>query len=140
MGAGADRAFAGAPIHTRPPSRQSCFAGLDHTVDPNEPMPPTGLSQAEANRRLQTEGPNELSPPTRRTPLHIALEVAREPMFQLLLAAGGLYLLLGDRAEAGMLLAFVALTAGITVVQEQRTEHALEALRDLTQAGEAGET
>jgi Ca2+-transporting ATPase len=95
-------------------------------------MPATGLSQAEAKRRLQTEGPNELSPPKRRTPLRIALEVAREPMFQLLLAAGGLYLLLGDRAEAGMLLAFVALTAGITVVQEQRTERALEALRDLT--------
>ncbi len=101
-------------------------------MNPHETSPPTGLSQAEAARRLLADGPNELLPPKRRTPLRIVLEVAREPMFQLLLAAGGLYLLLGDRAEAAMLLAFVVLTAAITVVQEQRTERALEALRDLT--------
>jgi len=64
--------------------------------------------------------------------LAIALEVAREPMFQLLVAAGLIYLLLGDLGEASMLLAFVAVTIAITITQEQRTEHALEALRDLT--------
>ena len=93
---------------------------------------PQGLTQAEAEARLRAEGPNELRPPQKRTPWHIALEAAREPMFQLLLAAGLLYLLLGDRGEAFMLLAFVALTVLITVVQEQRTEKALESLRDLT--------
>ena len=93
---------------------------------------PQGLTQAEAQARLRAEGPNELRPPQKRMPWHIALEAAREPMFQLLLAAGLLYLLLGDRGEAFMLLAFVALTVLITVVQEQRTEKALESLRDLT--------
>ena len=91
-----------------------------------------GLTQTEAAQRLQVDGPNELAPPKPRTPWHMVLDVAREPMFQLLMAAGLLYLLLGDFGEAMMLLAFVFLTAVITVVQEHRTEKALEALRDLT--------
>jgi len=93
---------------------------------------PEGLTEAEAARRLQRDGPNELAPRRRRTAWHIGLEVAREPMFQLLVAAGLIYLLLGDVGEAAMLLAFVAVTIAITITQEQRTEHALEALRDLT--------
>jgi Ca2+-transporting ATPase len=93
---------------------------------------PRGLTQAEAAARLAADGPNELAPPQRRTPWRIVLEVVREPMFLLLVAAGLLYLLLGDRGEAAVLLVFVAVTVGITVVQERRTERALEALRDLS--------
>jgi Ca2+-transporting ATPase len=59
-------------------------------------------------------------------------ELLREPMLLLLLAAGGIYLLLGDRGEALMLLGFVAVTVLISLSQEQRTERVLEALRDLT--------
>lgn len=101
-------------------------------MNPPKLTPDQGLTSSEAAARLQADGPNELTPPKPRTPWHIALEVAREPMFQLLLAAGILYLFLGDMGEALMLLAFVAMTVAITVVQEQRTEKALEALRDLT--------
>jgi Ca2+-transporting ATPase len=93
---------------------------------------PEGLTETEAAGRLHSDGPNELTPQRRRTAWHIGLEVAREPMFQLLVAAGLIYLLLGDLGEAAMLLAFVAVTIAITITQEQRTEHALEALRDLT--------
>ena len=91
-----------------------------------------GLSQAEAAQRLAAEGPNELPQAARRTLWRIALEVAREPMFQLLVAAGALYLVMGDGGEAAMLLAFVVMTMAITITQEQRTERVLEALRDLT--------
>jgi Ca2+-transporting ATPase len=90
--------------------------------------PPTGLSPAEAASRLAKEGPNQLQTTKPRTAWHMALEVAREPMFQMLLAAGLLYLLLGNRGEALMLLAFVGLTVVITVVQGQRTEQALRNL------------
>jgi Ca2+-transporting ATPase len=92
----------------------------------------SGLSATEAARRLQAEGPNELTPSQQRRLGAILAEVAREPMFQLLAAAGALYLLLGDVGEAAMLLAFVCLTVAITVWQGLRTERALEALRDLT--------
>jgi Ca2+-transporting ATPase len=64
--------------------------------------------------------------------LRIAFEVAREPMFLLLVAAGTLYLLTGKIDDALMLLGFVFVVMGITIVQEQRTEHALEALRSLS--------
>ena len=100
----------------------------------NEPVPQiaVGLTSEQAAQRLAQDGPNELSPPQRRTLWHMLAELAREPMLQLLLAAGAIYLLLGDRGEALMLLAFVLVTVVISVSQEQRTEHVLEALRDLT--------
>ena len=59
-----------------------------------------GLSEAEAQVRLKTEGYNELPRPDRRTPLRIVLEVLREPMLALLLGGGAVYLALGDLKEA----------------------------------------
>ncbi|HMM73311.1 MAG TPA: cation-transporting P-type ATPase, partial [Rhodocyclaceae bacterium] len=47
-----------------------------------------GLSPAEAAARLAAEGCNELPGTRPRTTLAIALEVLREPMFLLLVAAG----------------------------------------------------
>jgi hypothetical protein len=58
--------------------------------------------------------------------------VFTEPMFLMLLVAGGIYLLLGDRAEAALLLAFVFVVIGITLAQERKTQRALESLRDLS--------
>lgn len=91
-----------------------------------------GLSEIDAQSRLKEEGYNELPQPDRRTPLRIVLEVLREPMLALLLCGGVIYLALGDRVEALILLCFATLSVVITVVQETRTEHVLEALRDLT--------
>ncbi len=90
-----------------------------------------GLSAAEAAARLRQEGHNELPTAVRRTELRILLEVVRQPMFALLVAGGGVYLLLGDRVEAVLLLAFASLSVLITIVQESRSERVLEALRNL---------
>ena len=92
----------------------------------------SGLSEVEAQTRLQSEGHNELPRQDRRTPLRIVLEVFREPMFALLLGGGFIYLLLGDLKEALILLGFAIMSVAITVIQETRTERVLEALRDLT--------
>ena len=92
----------------------------------------TGLTQQEALARLNIDGPNELPSSKRRSGLAIAFEVIREPMFLLLVACGIVYLLLGEPKEALMLLSFVFVIMGITIVQERRTERALEALRDLS--------
>ncbi|MGB8814610.1 MAG: cation-translocating P-type ATPase [Paracoccaceae bacterium] len=92
----------------------------------------TGLDDAEAQARLETEGYNELPRQKRRSGLRIVAEVLREPMLALLIGGGVVYLLLGSRHEALILLAFACLSVGITVVQEARTERVLEALRDLT--------
>lgn len=93
---------------------------------------PSGLSAEQAARQLALDGPNELPRPPRRTGWHILLEVAREPMFQLLATAVAIYFMLGDRAEASVLLAFLGVIVAITLVQERRTERVLEALRDMT--------
>lgn len=91
-----------------------------------------GLSATQARERLERDGPNELPRARRRTPFRIVIEVLREPMLAMLLAAGGAYLLLGDTAEALILLLFAVLSILVTVVQEARTEHVLETLRDLS--------
>jgi Ca2+-transporting ATPase len=81
---------------------------------------------------MAEDGPNELPSSRRRCTLAIAFEVVREPMFLLLVACGVVYLLLGEPKEALMLLGFVFVIMGITIVQERRTERALDALRDLS--------
>src|SRR5450830_1284528 len=91
-----------------------------------------GLSQAEVNKRLKTEGMNELPSSDKRDLFGIALEVLREPMFLLLVVAGAIYLLLGDVSDALMLLGFVWVVMAITIYQENKTERVLESLRDLT--------
>jgi Ca2+-transporting ATPase len=92
----------------------------------------SGISEVEAQQRLQSEGYNELPHQDRRTPFRIILEVVREPMLALLLGGGFIYLLLGDLKEALILLGFATMSVAITVIQETRTERVLEALRDLS--------
>ncbi len=107
------------------PSRETDLAEL-------APIRKTGVSEAEARRRLETEGYNELPRGGRRSILKVVGEVVREPMLSLLIAGGVIYFLIGDRTEASMLLVFASLSIIITVVQETRTERVIEALRDLT--------
>jgi Ca2+-transporting ATPase len=91
-----------------------------------------GLSSAEARARLEREGFNELPATGGRSGVRIAGEVIREPMFALLIAAATIYAVLGDRGEALMLLAFATISVSIAIIQQGRSEKALEALRDLT--------
>jgi P-type Ca2+ transporter type 2C len=92
----------------------------------------SGLSHATAIVRLKSEGVNELPISDKRDLFGIALEVVCEPMFLLLVAAGAIYLLLGDISDALMLLGFVCIVMAITIYQENKTERVLETLRDLT--------
>ena len=92
----------------------------------------TGLSEVEAAGRLAAEGYNELPSAGERGLFSLAFGVVREPMFLLLVACGVLYLVLGDLNEALMLLGFVFFVMGLTLYQERKTEHALDALRDLS--------
>src|ERR1019366_10482692 len=82
----------------------------------------SGLSEREARERMNRDGANELPSQKSRGMLRIALEVAREPMFLLLLAAGGLYLATGKRTDAVMLLGFVFVVMAITIIQGRKTE------------------
>ncbi|HET7006966.1 MAG TPA: HAD-IC family P-type ATPase, partial [Candidatus Binatia bacterium] len=91
-----------------------------------------GLASAEARLRLSQDGYNEIPSATQRNTLTIALSVASEPMFLLLIASAAIYLALGDVREAAVLFASVFVILTITIFQERKTERALEALRDLS--------
>jgi len=91
-----------------------------------------GLTADQAARQLAADGPNELPSARPRTVFDIALEVVREPMLLLLIATGIVYVLLGDLPEALALLAAIGLVVGISLYQAQKTERALQALRDLS--------
>ena len=108
-----------------PRTRNAATAVLDARTD-------RGLTRHEAAARLAAAGRNELPAQGRRTLLRIAVGVFREPMFLMIVAAGLLYLVLGDTGEALLLLAFVGIVLGITIVEERKTERVLEALRDLS--------
>ncbi len=97
-------------------------------------MPDTaaGLSGPEAARRLREAGFNELPSSKPKSLWRIAGDMLREPMLLLLLSCSVIYFLLGDVREAVVLSVFVNLVIGIEIYQQQKTERALEALRDLS--------
>ncbi|WBY01663.1 HAD-IC family P-type ATPase [Ramlibacter tataouinensis] len=98
-------------------------------AQPSNASGPAGLTTAQARARLLRQGPNEVEAPRRR--LAWLAEVGTEPMFLLLLAAAGLYLLIGEPAD-GLLLAFFAcMTVGLVLWQRRRSDRALASLRSL---------
>lgn len=93
----------------------------------------SGLTKEEAARRLAEFGPNAIARRERRTLGRIARETLREPMFLLLVAAAVLYLVFGDLAEGIFLTGGALLSFILVLVQEARSERALEALNALAE-------
>jgi len=91
-----------------------------------------GLTSTEAARRLAADGANELTQDGRRRVWQIAFEVLREPMLLMLLAAGAIYISLGDLHEALPIVVLASASIVVAIVQEARSERVLDALRDLT--------
>ena len=91
-----------------------------------------GLTEAEASARLKADGANELPAAKSRNLLATIWDVLREPMILLLVGAGIIYLFLGELRDSIVLLASVFVVVGIDLFQQRKTEHALEALRDLS--------
>lgn len=92
-----------------------------------------GLTEDEAASRLVSHGPNVIHEPKRRTVVQIVRDTLREPMFLLLLAAASLYLLVGDLAEGIFLSIGALLSLSLVIIQEARSEHALQALNALAE-------
>lgn len=108
-------------------------AMMNSTVNPTpDRLAVTGLTGPAAAERLALEGYNELPSARPRSMVALAWDVVREPMFVLLVAAGTIYLMLGDTRQALMLFVMVVVVIGITLYQVRKTERALDALRDLT--------
>ena len=91
-----------------------------------------GLSSQEATQLLAIHGPNQIEPTAKRGLGALLLEITREPMLLLLVAAGIVNFLLAEPLDAWMLIAMVSFVVGVTLVQGRRTENAVAALRNLT--------
>ncbi|MBX3048221.1 MAG: cation-translocating P-type ATPase [Anaerolineales bacterium] len=90
-----------------------------------------GLSEAEAQQRLQKYGPNRLEEAPPKGFLAMLWEQLNNFVVYLLFAAAGISMVLGEWVEASAVLAIVVLNAGFGIIQERRAEQALAALRQL---------
>ncbi len=91
-----------------------------------------GLSEDEAAKKLAKDGYNQISSGNKRSNFSIIIAVLKEPMFLLLMSCGTIYLIMGDKQEALILLSFVFIVIGITFYQEHKAERTLEALQNLS--------
>ncbi|HZM22957.1 MAG TPA: cation-translocating P-type ATPase [Anaerolineales bacterium] len=91
----------------------------------------SGLTSAEAKRRLEHYGPNQLTEAPRPTFLQMLWEQLNNFVVILLIVASVISALLGDYVEAAAIMAIVVLNAVLGIVQERRAEEALAALKKL---------
>lgn len=90
-----------------------------------------GLTQTEAEERLNQYGPNELKSGQRTTPLMILFEQFKNIFVIILLLAVALSAVLGHALEAVAIAVIVLFSVVFGFVQEYRAERAIEALREM---------
>ena len=90
-----------------------------------------GLTVAEAARRLNEFGPNELQAAGRISPWTILLEQFKNVLIIILLLATALSAFLGHGVEAIAITVIVLFAVILGFVQEYRAERAIEALREM---------
>lgn len=90
-----------------------------------------GLTNAEAQARLERYGPNELKEKPRPGFLKLLLDQFNNFLIIILIVAAVLSLLLGEVADALAIIAIVILNAVLGVVQESKAEQALAALKKM---------
>ena len=91
----------------------------------------TGLTTAEAGRRLETHGPNELQAVARTSPWHTFGAQFRNVLVIILLVAAAMSGVLGHAIEAAAIAIIVLFAVVLGFIQEYRAERALEALREM---------
>ncbi|MBM9590936.1 HAD-IC family P-type ATPase, partial [Leptospira sp. 201903075] len=90
-----------------------------------------GLTQEQVRKNRAQYGANEISSSQKKGIFQMLFGVVTEPMILLLISISIVYLLLGDRGEAVLLLFSVLGIITITFIQEKKTETAISALRSL---------
>ncbi len=91
----------------------------------------SGLDEAEAQRRLEQYGPNELTEQEGRSPWMILLDQLKGVMILILFAAVLISVFLGDYADAIAILAIIILNAALGFQQEYKAERSMAALKKL---------
>ncbi len=107
-----------------------------HHIDPDEIIqqldsPAKGLSQAEAQKRLERVGYNRLPAAEKEGILKRFFKHFHNLLIYVLLAAALLTTLLGHWIDTGVILAVVIINAVIGFIQEGKAEEALEGIRKM---------
>lgn len=92
----------------------------------------TGLTSAEAKKRQEQYGKNELEKTKKPGFFKKILKTFSEPMFLLLIIAASVYFILGEPVDGVVMLIFVLAVISIQIVQERKTDKTLAALKDLS--------
>ncbi|WP_411676583.1 cation-translocating P-type ATPase [Caproicibacter sp.] len=93
---------------------------------------PDGLTPEEAERRLEEWGPNRLKDAEKKSMLIRLKEQLLNPMILILIAAALISGLMGEAADASVILFVVVLNSVLGIVQESKSEKAIEALQSMT--------
>ena len=91
-----------------------------------------GLSQEEAEKRLNEYGPNELRKEKGISPIRLFIEQFTDILIIILLIATALSIAIGETIDALIILAIVIASAVLGFVEEYRSEKAVEALKKMT--------
>lgn len=91
-----------------------------------------GLSEAEARKRLEQNGKNELKEGKKKSVAEAFFEQLNDPLIYVLLVAVIISLLLHEVSDAMIILVVVTVNAVVGVIQEGKAQKALEALKGLT--------
>ncbi len=94
--------------------------------------PATGLTDVQAQERLEKFGLNKLKGKPKKSLLALFLSQLKDMLIYVLLAAAVITLIIGEIADSVIILLVVILNAVIGVIQEYKAEKAVEALQKMT--------
>lgn len=94
--------------------------------------PECGVRAQEISARRAQYGANEFEREQKASVLKMLADQVRDPMIIILLAGALISAFLREFIDAGIIVAVVALNALIGVMQQYRSEKALEALKDMS--------
>lgn len=90
-----------------------------------------GLSEAEANRRYEINGGNELKGKKKKTLPETFLEQLNDPLIYVLIAAAIVSVILHEISDAVIIIVVVLVNSIVGMVQEGKAQKALESLKKL---------
>jgi P-type Ca2+ transporter type 2C len=93
--------------------------------------PRQGLTAAEAQRRLQVHGYNELREEAKTSPFILFINQFKNTLIVILAVATILSAIIGDLLDAAIIMAIIVFCALLGFIQEYRAERALDALKKM---------
>jgi Ca2+-transporting ATPase len=108
---------------------------IDEAAQRLEANPQSGLSSADAAKRLAQFGANELKEKRARSPWRMLLDQFADFMIIVLIGAAVVSGIVGDVEDTVAIIVIVILNAVIGFVQEYRAEQAMAALKRMAEAG-----